>query len=212
MHVAHLTVNAFAENSYVIWGAGPDCALIDPGVSTPAECEALEALLTQHALRPTRVLLTHAHLDHVLGLPWVERRYGLRPWLPAGEREWLRRAPDIARMYGLPAPPAMPEPEGFIQAGKDVTVGGLTLAVLSTPGHSPDSVCYYHAPSANVIVGDVLFAGSIGRTDLPGGDLPTLMRSIYDVLLPLGDAVTAHPGHGPASTLGHERLTNPFLT
>jgi glyoxylase-like metal-dependent hydrolase (beta-lactamase superfamily II) len=147
-----------------------------------------------------------------LGLPWLERRYGLRPELPAGDLEWLRRAPDVAAMYGLGQIEPMPTPVGFIQAGNDVVIGDLTLQVLSTPGHSAASVCFYHAASAQVIVGDVLFAGSIGRTDLPGGDLATLMRSIYEVLLPLGDAVSAYPGHGPSTTLGHERLTNPFLT
>lgn len=213
MRVADLAGNPFAENTYVVWDeVTRACALIDPGVSNTAERGALVTLLAERQLVPSACWLTHAHIDHVLGVAWVHETFGLRPWLAAAERDWYKRAPEIGAMYGLGPLPRLPEPAGLLQAGKTLALGELELEVLATPGHSAGSVCFFHAVSRQVVVGDVLFRGSIGRTDLPGGSLDVLMHSIFQVLLPLGDDVRAYPGHGPSTTLGHERLTNPFLT
>jgi glyoxylase-like metal-dependent hydrolase (beta-lactamase superfamily II) len=156
------------------------------------------------------LLLTHSHLDHIFGNKHVFEKYGLRPELHRDELPMLQTATRIAEMYGLRIETS-PEPENFIQAGEDVTFGKTTFQTLLTPGHSPASISFYVKEEDYVIAGDVLFRESIGRTDLPGGDFNTLITSIKEQLFSLPDHTRIYPGHGPATTIAHEKRNNPFL-
>jgi len=203
------TFNPFQENTWVVH-AGKEALLIDPGCWNTAEEHELEQWLTANELTPIRLILTHAHIDHVFGCAWAERRFGLKPELHRADLPLLKAAPRQGDMYGVPCE-ASPEPERFIEPGERITVDGHELEVLFVPGHAPGHIALFSKEARFVIAGDVLFQNSIGRTDLPGGDHDTLIRSIMEKLFPLGDDVTVHCGHGPRTTIGRERKSNPFL-
>lgn len=209
LNVLRLTFNPFQENTYVIHD-GREAIVVDPGCWDPAEQQELEAALERNGLTPVRVVLTHAHIDHILGCSWMHKRYGLSPELHRADHPILHGGARTASMYGLPYDPA-PEPKGFLQEGDTIRIGDAELSVLFVPGHAPGHIAFYHAPGKFVVSGDVLFQSSVGRVDLPGGDMDTLLRSIRDTLFPLGDDVTVHCGHGPATTIGREKRSNPFL-
>jgi len=212
MTVVPFTFNAFSENTYLLIDeATRQCAVVDPGCYDPAERQELKHYIEKQGLHVALLLNTHAHIDHVLGNQFVLDTWPGTPFLlhPL-DLPTLRAVPTYAGSYGFPAyQPA--EPTGALAAGQPVRFGGTELAVRFAPGHAPGHVVFYHAPTATVIGGDVLFRGSIGRTDLPGGDHATLIRSITTELLSLPDATVVHPGHGPATTVGEERRSNPFL-
>ena len=212
MTVASFTFNAFSENTYLLIDeATRECAVVDPGCYEPAEQQQLQRYIETQGLRVALLLNTHAHIDHVLGNQFVLATWPGTPFLlhPL-DLPTLRAVPTYAANYGFPAYQSA-EPTGELQAGQPVRLGDTELEVRFAPGHAPGHVVFYHAPTATVIGGDVLFQGSIGRTDLPGGDHDTLLRSIATELLTLPDATVVHPGHGPATTVGAERRSNPFL-
>ena len=205
--VAWATVGPFRQNSYVL--GDPDtkeAVLVDPG----AEPEAIEALLARHGLTPKYVLNTHAHIDHVGAVHHFQQKLGLPFYLHAGDREWLEGLPLQARMFGQDAPP-VPRVDRWIEDGDRFPLGARSIEVIHTPGHTPGGCCLFLRDDRVLLTGDTLFAGSVGRTDFPGGSWPQLEASIKDRLFPLGDDVTFHSGHGPASTLGEERASNPFV-
>jgi glyoxylase-like metal-dependent hydrolase (beta-lactamase superfamily II) len=208
-NIASFTFNPFQENTWVVHN-GSEAILIDPGCWNTAEERELERWLGDNALEPVRLVLTHAHIDHVLGCAWAHRRYGLKPEMHRSDLPLLEMAPRQGQLYGVPCE-APPLPERFLGEGNTVSLGNDALRVLFVPGHAPGHIALYAEQERFVIAGDVLFANSIGRTDLPGGDLDTLLRSIREVLFPLGDDVTVHCGHGPSTTIGRERRSNPFL-
>ncbi len=211
MRVHSFTFNPFAENTYVlIDDTTRQCAVVDPGCHTPAEQAALRGFFEQEGLTPTALLLTHSHIDHVLGLDFVSRTWGLVAQHHALDQETLRAVPLYAGTYGFPGF-RLPDATSLLPADGTVTFGGVTLEVRFVPGHAPGHVVFYHAPTAQLLGGDVLFQGSVGRTDLPGGDFATLETSIRAQLYTLPDAVTVYPGHGPSTTIGHEKRTNPFV-
>jgi len=202
-----LTNGMFAENCYIVADrdAG-EAVLVDPGEEAPL----FLARLRSEALRLTAIWLTHAHLDHVAGIPDVKAAADVPIWLHPDDRALYDHAPDQARMLlGMEFPP-LPPPDHPIVPGSSMRVGSCEFAVRHVPGHSPGSVAFLSDGVA--LVGDVLFAGSVGRVDLPGGDGPTLIASIRDQLLPLPDETVVYSGHGPETTIGRERLTNPFVT
>ncbi len=206
MKVLQIPNGVFVENCYVVIDeAAGECAIIDPGEDAPRILDAVG----RSGARPTAIWLTHAHLDHVLGVPGVRAATGVPVVLHPADLPLYEGVPAQAEWFGLRAP-APPAPDGAFAHGDVVTVGGLSFSVRHTPGHSPGSVSLVGA--GVVFGGDVLFAGSIGRTDLPGGDLGTLLASIDRELLVLPDATVVHSGHGPDTTIGEERRTNPFLT
>ena len=205
-----LPFNPFQENTYVLADDTGQAVVIDPGMSDQSEREVFDGFLRKHDLTLAACWLTHAHIDHVLGLPHVAQRYGLTPRLHAGEQPVYLAGPQVAAKYGMPLAP-LPEPLYDVVEGVPVSVGALTLQVILAPGHSPASVCYYHAASDTLIGGDVLFRDSIGRTDLPGGDHATLLRSIREQVYTLPEDTTVYPGHGPSTTVGYERLNNGFV-
>jgi hydroxyacylglutathione hydrolase len=203
--------NPFAENTYVVYDDSGDCAIFDPGCYEPSEKEALAEFIRKNRLRPVRLINTHCHLDHVFGNAFVARTWDLSLEIHRGELPVLERFMDVCRQYGIPWVEASPTPGRFIEPGSVIQFGNTSLEVLFTPGHSPASLSFYCAESAFVIAGDVLFYESIGRTDLPGGDMSTLLEAIRTQLFTLPGETMVYPGHGPATTIRHEMEYNPFL-
>jgi glyoxylase-like metal-dependent hydrolase (beta-lactamase superfamily II) len=203
-----LPVTAFAQNCSLLWDpATQRAAVVDPG----GDVEEILAAVDRLGLQVERILLTHGHIDHVGGTAALAARLGVPVEGPQrGDAFWLEQLPEQCRMFGFPDTPAL-APDRWLEEGDTVTVGGLTLDVVHTPGHTPGHVCFIHRPSQLAVVGDVLFAGSIGRTDFPGGEHAALIASIRDKLFPLGDDFEFIPGHGPMSSFGEERRSNPFV-
>jgi hydroxyacylglutathione hydrolase len=209
LSVAKFTFNPFQENTYVLHN-GSQAIIVDPGCWNASEEHELEQYLAENALTPVQLVLTHAHIDHVMGCAWAHRRYGLAPALHPADRVLYDGAPNVASMYGLPYEPG-PEPGTELVPGTDLVLGEDHLRILFVPGHAPGHIALHSEAQHFVIAGDVLFMNSIGRTDLPGGDLDTLLASICNVLFPLGDEVKVYCGHGPETTIGQEKRSNPFL-
>lgn len=210
MNIAIFTLNAFSENTYILYDDTKDCVIVDPGCSNPAEEQELVSFIETNGLTPVRLLNTHCHIDHVLGNKFISDKYGLKLEAHKIEEVVLAAAPMSSQIYSIPYTTS-PEIEVFLDETQQVTFGNTTLDILFTPGHSPGSISFFHKESKQLIAGDVLFQGSIGRTDLPGGDYDTLITSIKTQYFPLGDEVRAYPGHGPSTTIGEERVSNPFL-
>jgi hydroxyacylglutathione hydrolase len=202
--------NPYQENTYVLADAQGQCAVIDPGCYFPHEREALTNHLSEQGLTLEKVLLTHGHIDHMLGNATLLRKYPVPLVAHRKCMADLQAAPQLGSMMGLNVDPS-PEPDTWVEAGDTVSVGQLQLEVLYTPGHAEGHVSFFHRPSQQLFAGDVLFQGSIGRTDLPGGSMDVLMASVFEQVLPLGDEVKVYPGHGPATTVGAERKGNPFI-
>ena len=207
--IQRFTFNPFQENTFVVHN-GKEAILIDPGCWNAAEENELETYLNENALEPVRLVLTHAHIDHILGCAWTHKQYGLLPELHKDDIPTLKSGERTSSMYGIPYDVA-PDPMSFIKEGDTIRLGNDEMKVLFVPGHAPGHIALYCKAQDFVICGDVLFMNSIGRTDLPGGDTDTLLRSIHEQLLPLGDAVKVYCGHGPDTTIGQERKSNPFL-
>jgi glyoxylase-like metal-dependent hydrolase (beta-lactamase superfamily II) len=208
LEVFVVPVTPFVQNASILrckrTGKG---ALVDPG----GEPERILAEADARGVLLEKILLTHAHLDHASATAFLARERGLPIEGPQAEdRVWIEALPEQARAFGMP-PAESFEPDRWLEDNDSVRFGEVELLVRHCPGHTPGHVIFFHAPSRFALVGDVLFQGSIGRTDFPRGDYDTLIRSIRERLLPLGDDVTFLSGHGPLSTLGHERETNPFL-
>ena len=209
--VASFAFNPFQENTYVIYDDSKECIIIDPGCYTASERQQLLDFIEKGGLKPVRLLNTHCHLDHVFGNKLMVDTYDLVLEIHEGELPVLDAMPQVAAKYGIPNVTNSPAPGAFLKPGDSVSFGQTSLKILFTPGHSPASVSFYNAQEKYVIAGDVLFQGSIGRTDLPGGDYATLIQSIKQELLPLGDEVLVYSGHGAETTIGVEKATNPFL-
>lgn len=205
------TFNAFQENTYIIYDDTGDCLLIDPGCFDERERRRLRAFVSERGLRPVRLLNTHCHIDHVFGNAFVAKEYGLGLEIHAGELPVLYAFPEVARMYGIAPIQPSPEPVAFLKENTVLEFGNTRLELLFAPGHSPASLCFYDRAGGYVVAGDVLFEGSIGRTDLPGGNYKTLMNSIVNQLLPLPDDTVVYAGHGDPTTIGRERIANPFI-
>lgn len=203
-----IPVTPYRQNCSLIWCAATrQAALIDPG----GDAELLLAAAEERGLKLTRLLLTHGHLDHVGAAAEIAARLGIPIEGPhRGDDYWLQALPQQSAMFGFPHAEAF-TPDRWLADGDTVGVGEAVLEVLHCPGHTPGHVVFYHRESKTAFVGDVLFAGSVGRTDFPGGDADALMDSIRNRLFPLGDDVTFIPGHGPDSTFGRERRMNPYV-
>jgi hydroxyacylglutathione hydrolase len=210
--IVSFTFNGFAENTYLLIDeATRATAIVDPGAYSRAEQQTLREYVAAHDLDVKFLLNTHAHIDHVLGNAFVLNTYPSIPFLlHALDLPTLRAVTTYAAPYGFAAyEPA--EPTGELVAGQVIVLGESELNVRFAPGHAPGHVVFYDEVSGQLVGGDVLFKSSIGRTDLPGGDHNTLLKSIKDELLTLPDATVVYPGHGPTTTIGAERRSNPFL-
>ena len=204
-----IPVTAFAQNCSLLWCERTGrAAIVDPGGDVSLVDEAVSAV----GVTPERILLTHGHMDHVGGTRELADRYGIPVEGPHREDAfWLDALPAQSQMFGFPHTDAF-TPDRWLDEGDRVSVGEEEMSVLHCPGHTPGHVVFFHPGDRLAIVGDVLFQGSIGRTDFPRGDHRSLLASIRDKLFLLGDDVAFIPGHGPMSTLGEERRNNPLLT
>lgn len=187
-----------------------ECIIIDPGCHIPEEEQELKSYIDKNQLRPVRLLNTHCHVDHVFGNSFVAKTWKLQLEIHPLELKVLESFPMVCQMYGF-NPTIQPDPILTLEEGKQVKFGNTTLEILFTPGHSPGSVCFYHAKEKIAISGDVLFQGSIGRSDLPGGDPDILVKSIQEKLFVLPDEVKIYSGHGGVTKIGIEKRTNPFV-
>lgn len=201
------TSPGFGQNAFLVRERGSqDAVAIDPGGEASAMADALEA----DGLRLEGVLLTHAHLDHVEGVAEIVRRTGAPVYLHPDDHALYHAAADQAAMFGMRVEPPPPV-DRVLVPGQTLELAGCSFEVRFTPGHSPGHVIFYVEEAGVAFVGDVVFQGSIGRSDLPGGDLEQLMHSIREQVLTLPDETVLYPGHGPATTVAQERVGNPFL-
>ena len=201
-------VTPFQQNCSIIWcDETKEAAMVDPG----GDIHLLKEKAQQLGLTVTKLILTHGHLDHVGGTEPLAKELGIPVVGPHKEDAfWLQGLPRQSEMFGFPMTEAF-DPDQWLDEGDTVAVGNQTLSVLHTPGHTPGHVVLYSKDANVAFVGDVLFKGGIGRTDFPKGDYQTLIDSIKGKLWPLGNEVTFIPGHGPISTFGSERVSNPFV-
>ena len=210
LKVKVLTFSPIQENMYILYNEQHKAIIIDPGCYFSAEQETLKNFIKDTGLTPVQLLNTHCHLDHVFGNKWVHDTWGLELYHHSGEEQMLKLAPLSGEKWGLPFQ-NYTGPLHFLEEGDTIQLGQDQLQVILAPGHSPASLCFYHQQQGILIGGDVLFHESIGRTDLPGGDHATLLKSIREKLFVLPDQTTVYPGHGSSTTIGHEKLHNPFL-
>lgn len=210
LNVHFFTFNAFQENTYVISNHKNDCWIVDPGMYEEREIEEFISFLDQKQLTPRAIINTHAHLDHIFGVQALKNKYNIPFHIHALEQPVLDRGQETAAMFGFDFG-NVPVAEGYTPHNKSLLLGEDEVMVLLTPGHSPGSISFYHAAGNWVIAGDVLFNGSIGRTDLPGGDYDTLINSIKTQLYTLPDNTTVLSGHGEPTTIGEEKKHNPFV-
>ncbi len=210
LELASFTFNPFQENTYVLFDKSKECLIIDPGCGNPAEEQELRHFIESKGLKPTKLILTHAHIDHVLGCQFVKNTWNIPMYMHHNEIPVLESTVRVGQMYGVPVS-TPPNPDFFLNAGDTFSIGEHEFKVLFTPGHSPGSISFYYAAQQLLISGDVLFNGSIGRTDLPGGNFDTLAESIRTQLYTLPDEVKVYSGHGPHTTIGREKRGNPFV-
>lgn len=210
MKIACLPFNPIQENTYVVWDDTKECVVIDAGNCSPREDAALDDFISRQGLKPVLAANTHGHFDHTLGVGHLKQRYGIPFALSEKDRFLLDNAAVSGSLFGVKTGP-MPAIDRDLDAETEIRFGNSVLRILRTPGHTPGHVAFYEPESKALFTGDTLFRESIGRTDLPGGDYSWIMRSILDVIVPLGEEVHVYPGHGPESTIGHELLYNPFI-
>ncbi len=211
LHLKWFTFNPFSENTYLLYGDNKDCIILDPGCANESEENTILKFIEEKQLHVSRLILTHAHIDHVLGVRFITSKFKLKLEMHKADLPVYATAGNIAKMYGIPFNQG-PEPEIFLDENTKIEIDGQTLDIFHTPGHSPGSICIYSKSNSFIISGDVLFNGSIGRTDLPGGDFDTLSNSIKTKLYLLPDNTRVFSGHGESTLIGNEKINNPFVT
>ena len=209
MKVKTFAFNAFQQNMSVLYDDTKECVIVDPGCYEKHEQEELSQFIAQNELKVVKLLNTHCHIDHVLGNYFVAEKYKVDLYIHKEDLATLKGVPAYAPVYGFPMYTEK-EPDHFLADGDVVKFGNTKLEVIFAPGHAPGHVVFFHRESKQLINGDVLFNGSIGRTDLPGGNHDQLIKSIHEKVFPLGDDVIVYCGHGPTTTIGKEKASNPF--
>jgi hydroxyacylglutathione hydrolase len=200
----------FSENTYVLYDETNDCIIIDPGCYEPREENLLADFINFKKLNPVKQIFTHCHVDHVFGANFIFKKYGLKPEIHNAALPFLVNSREQAQMYGFEMHKVV-EPGSFIKEGDKVKFGNAELDVVYTPGHADGSVCFINYPQKFVITGDVLFRESIGRTDFPTGNFYVLMESIRTKLFVLDDDFIVYSGHGEETSIGYEKMNNPFI-
>ena len=210
INVKSFVFNPFQENTYILYDDTKECVIIDPGCCNERERQQLRQFIAAESLQPVRLLNTHGHIDHVFGNRYIADEFQVKLHLHPEDLVTLNRVMESAKLYQIPYDRS-PEPEGWLEDGDRIRFGGSELEVLFVPGHAPGHVAFADREGGLVIGGDVLFRGTVGRTDLPGSNHDLLIRSIRTKLLPLGDTYIVYPGHGPSTTIADEMRRNPFL-
>lgn len=219
IHIEYFTFNAFQERCSITWDENGSCAIFDPGAESEQELASVTGFIKAKELSPRCIILTHAHFDHIYGMSRLCKEYGIPVYMHEKEMFTLTSSNgQLCKAFGLPVPQEYPfcgAQDGtlarFISEGDTIDVGNLHFEVIETHGHTPGGVCYLERSEKVLISGDTLFAGSIGRTDHPGGDYDALMQGIFSKLMALDGDITVIPGHGPCTTIADERTKNPFL-
>jgi hydroxyacylglutathione hydrolase len=208
--VKQLVFNGFQVNTYILWDETKECVIIDAANSDTAEDLQLTETIEKEHLNPICHINTHCHVDHVLGGSFIEKKFGLGVSVHPESKAFLSKASEQAAMYGFSLKSTANITQ-FLNEGEKVKFGNSELEIAYTPGHAAGSICLINHENKFVITGDVLFRDSIGRTDLPTGDFDVLKQSIENKLFKLPDVYTVYPGHGPGTSIGYERINNPFL-
>lgn len=205
-------VNMFQENCYIVYDSTKEAIIIDPGCYYPEEQESLKRFIESKQLIIKHLINTHLHPDHIFGNAFIEQTYHVITEAHPGDQDWLKNAPKYSQYLGIPWQSGDPVKIGKeLTEGTQITFGNNSLDILYVPGHSQGSICFYNKAHHSLFVGDVLFRGSIGRTDLPGGDWNTLVEGIKKKLLLLPEETIVYSGHGPTTTIGNEKKQNPYL-
>ena len=204
-------VNELRECCYLLWDETKECVIVDPGMQNANENARLEKFITEKGLTPKMVLLTHAHFDHIMGLAFIEKRWGVPVMMNSADKRLLADAEKYFKMWEAEA--ELPSAETIdVEDGQSISFGNTKILAIATLGHTRGGMSYYVPKDNLLFTGDTLFAGSIGRTDLPGGDYDQLMESLLDKLIPTADRdATVLPGHGYPTTIVQELQNNPFL-
>ena len=211
MNIKIFTFNQFFENTFIISDSTNECIIIDPGCYDKNEKQILQDYILSNNLVPTKLLNTHCHIDHILGNNFVSKTWDLELEIHQKDIDLLKNSKDIADLYGFVNYEKSPITNKFLVEGDIIEFGKSNLEVLFTPGHAPGHISLYSKNENFIISGDVLFNNSIGRTDLPGGNYNTLIDTIKSKFLCLDDSTVVYCGHGPSTTVGKERINNPFL-
>lgn len=202
--------NDFQVNTFIVYDDTKECIIIDPGMYYEAERDELIDFVSENGLKPVLIVNTHAHIDHIIANDFVANKYNIKLAAHKESTDFLKHAKEYGRNFGIRLDEVKPI-DIFIDEAKPLKFGHSKLQILYTPGHADGSLCFYADEPGFVITGDVLFFQSIGRTDLPTGNYDLLQESIWEKLFTLPEKTTVYPGHGPETTIGYEKLHNPFV-
>ncbi len=212
MKIARMIFNLFRENTFILWDEdGKEAAIVDPGMECEEDVDKVKRFLQENDLTLKMILLTHQHVDHVLGVGWLTDEFACKVYGHADDIPWGERLSLQADMFSLPYPVKPFTLTDMVKDGDVIQLNNEEIHVLHTPGHSKGGVVYYLPESGFALVGDTIFEGSIGRTDLSGGDFQTLIEKIQTKVLTLPSETVLHPGHGASTSVEDERDCNPFL-
>jgi hydroxyacylglutathione hydrolase len=210
IYIRIFVFNAFQENTFILYDESGEALIIDAGCQSADEINTLTGFISKQKLKPVELLSTHGHIDHVLGNRFLKDNFKIPYRAHKGDLYMIENAIEQGSLFGLDIEKP-PLPDAYLNEEVQIHFGNSTLDVIALPGHSPGGVGFYSSEQNFIVVGDVLFSGSIGRTDLPGGDFNQLINSIKSKLFVLPENTVVYPGHGPQTTIGKEKRTNPFL-
>ena len=211
LKIEKFVVNPLQENSYVVSDETGECIIIDPGFYYPEEEFEVTGYIEDNKLTPQKIVNTHCHFDHVMGVEFIKEKYNIPFIIHPDDDFWIEKAAEQGEMFAIEMNPLKPA-DYFFKENEFLEFGNSKLQIIHVPGHSPGHVVFYSEKDGILIVGDVLFLGSIGRTDLPGGDYDTLITGIKNKLFLLPDDTKVYCGHGHETTIGFEKSKNPFFT
>ena len=211
LKVEKFVVNPLQENTFVLSDETGECIFVDPGFYFEVEHNEIKDYISENEFKPVMIANTHCHFDHIMGVEFLREEYKVPFYAHPDDAFWVEKAIEQGQMYGFEMEPVQ-APDNFYRENESLRFGNSELEIIHVPGHSPGHVVFYSPKNKILIGGDVLFYGSIGRTDLPGGDYSTLISGIKNKLFTLPDQTKVFCGHGPETTLGFEKKHNPFLT
>lgn len=209
--IEKFVVNPLQENSFIIYDESGDCIFIDPGFYYEEEHDEIREFVKVKSLKPVKIINTHCHFDHIMGVEWLRKEFNIPFFAHPDDEFWIDRAVEQGEMFGFKMKPVN-KVDGLISESERIQFGNSQLQAIHVPGHSPGHLVLFHQKSKQLIAGDVLFYGSIGRTDLPGGNYHALVSGLKNKVLTLPPDTKVYCGHGPETTIGFEKANNPFLT